>query len=72
MTAQSFSILNISLSIGNHLNAFSSRVFNRDISGHNTEALWPLLRAGESSEPPQLLQIDFRRYSGPAGKMPVM
>lgn len=33
MTAQSFSILNISLSIGNHLNAFSSRVFNRDISG---------------------------------------
>ena len=26
------SILNISLSIGNHLNAFSSRVFNRDIS----------------------------------------
>ena len=28
MTAQSFSILNISLSIGNHLNAFSSRVFN--------------------------------------------
>ena len=32
MAAHNFSILNISLSIGNHLKAFSSKVFSRDIS----------------------------------------
>lgn len=40
MTAQSFSILNISLSNGNHLNAFSSRVFNRDISLSLASSSW--------------------------------
>ena len=32
ITAHNFSILNISLNMGNHLWAFSSKVLNRDIS----------------------------------------